>query len=143
MILQKEKKDFSIMLSNLDTLPAAMDPYNLACLYRDMVLYSKGNFIITLPFDLKKTASKATSVKHVCFSQLETIVDAAERACLIKQIDGKAVIPYNLVVQNDINGFKYTIKYFDGWLQSSREYTQKEIYSHPRLMRNREAKPDE
>jgi len=60
---------------------------------------------------------------------------------LDKQIDGKAVIPYTLVVKNDIKGFKYTLKYFDGWLQSSREYTQKEIYSHPRLMRANEAKP--
>jgi len=145
MILQKDEADLSILLNNLHMLPEAVpDKDLLEHIYLDLVHYNKKNFIITLPFDLNSvTCDDLASRKlNAVFKQLEKIVDAAERAHIIAKIDGREVIPYKMTVNKCKKGFSYTLHYFDGRLKS-KNYTQKEMWHHPRLMRCYEAKPDE
>ena len=139
MTLQQDETNLSILASNISMLPEVVSNKTaLEHIYLGLVRENKENFVITLSFDLKKTASKATSVKqvHAFFNQLETILDAAERAYLITKIDGREVTPYKLIVNNCRKGFSYTLNYFDGRMLQSKDYTQKEMYSHPRLMRD-------
>lgn len=145
MILQQEKKDLSILANNTSILPEAVpDKDLLEHIYLDLVHYNKNNFIITLPFELNSIACDDLASRQLIavFKQLEKIVDAAERAYSITKIDGKEITPYKLTVNKCKKGFSYTLHYFDGRLKS-RDYTQKEMWHHPRFMRYYEVKTEE